>query len=119
MVLHTDNGAATDCGTLSYAYYYITSTANVTITFSLRAGRTINVTGNGYNNYSLPPGIALDGGNDCNNPVILDGSGTLPGANGLSLHGSNVAKITVTHFKAKQIIAFSGGNQLSCIKVVT
>lgn len=111
---HNDDGTASLCGTLSYAFANVT-TPGAAITFNLGANRTINVTGPGFTAHPLPPGVNLVGPG-CSIPVVLDGSGTNTDINGLTLSGSQVGSITVTNFKGRQIIANGGGSQLICVK---
>lgn len=114
----SDDGTASVCGTLSYAFSQLS--AGDIITFNLNSGRTINVSGNGFTDHPLPRGVNIDGEN-CNDPIMLVWTGTTPGTVGLTLNGSNIKALTITGFPGQQIKANGGGtndpiNKLTCIK---
>jgi subtilisin-like proprotein convertase family protein len=118
VTFHTDDGSGANCGTLSYALSKVTGNTPVTITFSLGPTRTIQVSGAGYSAWPVPANVTLDGGSDCTNPVVLDGTGTNAGIDGLTLNGATLKAITVTHFKGRQIVANGKLNKLSCVKAI-
>jgi subtilisin-like proprotein convertase family protein len=113
----SDNGSASKCGTLSYAFYQLSANSNITLTFSLSSGRTIDVSGNGFKDHPLPAKINLDGG-DCANPIVINGSGSNSNIDGLTLKGSQIRAVTVTNFTGRQIVAMNGGNKLTCVKAI-
>jgi hypothetical protein len=112
----SDDGTANTCGTLSYAFEQLSANSNITLTFSLSRGRTIDVSGNGFKDHPLPAKINLDGGTDCNNPIVINGTGANLDVDGLTLNGSQLTAIMVTNFKGRQIVANSGSNKLTCVK---
>lgn len=118
VTFYTDDGSGTNCGTLSYALSKVTGNTPVTITFSLGPTRTIQVSGAGYSAWPIPANVTLDGGSDCANPVVLDGTGTNAGTDGLTLNGAILKAITVAHFKGRQIVANGKLNKLSCVKAI-
>ncbi len=66
----------------------------------------------------VPPGVTLDG-DSCgpSGPVlILDGSGTPGGTDGLVLsNAATVKNLKITHFKGRQIVSTGDGNRLKCV----
>ena len=112
----TDNGAATSCGTLSYAIstansaLVVAPTVPITITFALGVSNSVAVTG------QLPTvkkGITINGGSCVSGPdITLNGTGT-PG-DGLTLQGGNLHSLRVANFGGRQIVS-SGGSHLQCV----
>jgi subtilisin-like proprotein convertase family protein len=113
----SDDGTASTCGTLSYAFEQLSANSNITLTFSLSSGRTIDVSGNGFRDHHLPAKINLDGVN-CADPIVLNRSGTNANIDGLTLNGSQLRAITVTNFTGRQIVTNNGPNQLTCVKAI-
>jgi uncharacterized delta-60 repeat protein len=112
----TDNGAASTCGTFSYAL--LSATSGMTITFTVT-----NVTFTGVLTPSLQAGVVINGGGDVANGVTLDG-GTFIG-DGLTLAGGNkLVNLTIKGFGGRGLVVPSGSgsgktnNKLDRVRVV-
>lgn len=113
----SDDGSATQLGTLSNALEY--AITGETITFALPTGNTVYVTN------KLPPvdtGVTIDGGACTVGPAItIDGSGIQnnPSAQGLVLSGQDTLhSLKVAHFPGMEITNIGGGNKLSCVQAI-
>lgn len=92
----TDNGQATDCGTLSYALTHASS--GVTVIFSLSTGRTVSFSD--LLTATVPVGVTLNGGV---NGIVLDGKGI--NGDGLRLAGNNMLfNLTIRGFSGHEVV---------------
>lgn len=107
----SDNGAATTCGTLSYA---LAQTISGKISFELTTPTNIVSLNTTSGSLALKPGVALDGGPT---GIILDGKGT-SGA-GLRLSGNNkLTNLTIRGFGGHGMIVSGKTNQLYKVIIV-
>jgi hypothetical protein len=110
--LTTDDGSGRLCGTLSYA---LSQTPPYTVTFALRSGNIVNLTGAPV--LTVSSGIVLDGGECGTRPPLLI-KGNVASGDGLRLGGGvTLRNLTVRNFGGRQIVATGGRNVLQCVRV--
>lgn len=118
----TDDGTASQCGTLSYAIDEANTTSNKTISFPTNLN-SVTLTGGSLPN--VAKGTIIQGRCDANGTpsVTINGNGTTPPLAGLVLNGGvTMQGINIKGFLGKpQLLARStsyrvGKNVLSCVK---
>lgn len=107
----TDDGAATTCGTFSYALVEVS--AGMTITFALTQSNTITFSG------SLTPtvksGVKIDGGSGAGGIVLY---GNAVAGDGLQLMGQDTLfNLTIRKFAGRELVTLGPGNVLKQVTI--
>jgi uncharacterized delta-60 repeat protein len=107
----TDDGAASICGTFSYALVQVSS--GMTVTFALTTSNMITFTG------SLTPtvksGVKIDGGSGAG--IVLYGNGVA--GDGLRLMGQDtLINLTIRKFAGRELVTLGPGNVLKHVVVM-
>lgn len=107
----TDNGAASTCGTFSYAL--LSASSGTTVTFALTQSNQITFTGT--LTPTVKPGVVIDGGA---NRIVLNGNGV--SGDGLRLGGNNtLLNVTVKRFAGHEIVIPTGASSNRLLHVIT
>lgn len=109
----TDDGTATQCGTLSYALALTDATKPLSVNLG-GAAKTITLSGEIV--LGVAPGIQLDGG-ACGSPaLVINGNGV--NGEGLRLAGNNLLRnVQISGFSANQIATGGVNNRFECVRV--
>jgi hypothetical protein len=106
-----DDGAASSCGTFSYAL--VQASSGVTITFALTQSNMITFTG--QLTPTIKSGVTIDGGSGAGG-IVLYGNGVA--GDGLRLMGQDtLINLTIRKFLGRELVTLGPGNVLKHVVI--